>query len=119
MYSVHCYTVTLCYVAVTVIRMLERVIWAVLLAFLVYRWLPSKEDCLLVLVQAEESQQDRIKAINNVRHIFKVERNIDFHMKMDDETVAAAKVGLLEACRCWLDNIDPVSYTHLTLPTKA
>ena len=74
--------------------MVERVICAALIAFLMYRWLPDKENCLLVLVQAEEIQQDRIKTINNVRHIFKVEQNIDFHMEMDDEMVAAAKVGL-------------------------
>ena len=40
-----------------------------------------------VLVQAEDGD-DRIKKIDNVRHVFRVEMNIDFHLKMDEEAVA-------------------------------
>ena len=32
----------------------EKVILAALLAFIAYRWIPKDEDCLLVLVEAED-----------------------------------------------------------------
>ena len=44
-----------------------------------------------MLVQAEDSD-DRIKMIDNVRHVFRVEMNIDFLVKIDEEAVAAEKV---------------------------
>ena len=71
----------------------EKVIMAALFAFMAYRWLPKDEDCLLVLVEAEDtlSHRYRMKKLGNVRSIFKVDRNLDFHLRLDDEAAAEAK----------------------------
>ena len=34
----------------------------------------------------------RMKKLGNVRSIFKVDRNLDFHLRIDDEAAAEAKV---------------------------
>ena len=37
----------------------EKVIMAALFAFMAYRWIPKDEDCLLVLVEAEDTLSHR------------------------------------------------------------
>ena len=34
-----------------------------------------------------------MKKLGNVRSIFKVDRNLDFHLRLDDEASEEAKVG--------------------------
>ena len=95
----------------------EKVLWAVLIAVIVYRWVPRDESRLLVLVEAEDtlshrcwptfqencsflrrlssiflSHRYRMKKLGNVASIFKVDRNLDFHLRIDDEAASEAKV---------------------------
>ena len=37
----------------------EKVLWAVLISVIVYRWVPRDEDRLLVLVEAEDTTSHR------------------------------------------------------------
>ena len=60
--------------------------------------------------------------------IIDLEKRIgDFHLKIDDLTIEQGKIhgflgangsGKTTAAKLIMDIISPVSYTHLTLPTK-
>jgi len=65
-----------------------------LVAALLYGWRNYSQKYLLVLMQVDGGNEDRLKEINNVQAVFKVHKNMDSHMfigtdgELDQEKMA-------------------------------
>merc|ERR1711936_519637 len=65
---------------------MSQYIWILFLGILLYRYMPAlKETNHLVLLQIDPNHVKTLKELNIIRAVFKVEANVDSHMKRDDD----------------------------------
>ena len=73
----------------------------------IFRDLVSRKDSLIREIKELETKKDEL------------EKDIDLNFKGQSDNIAKRVKGFQEYLTGALQNLSPVSYTHLTLPTKA
>lgn len=64
----------------------------IFVAVLVYQWYPVVEHNILVLANSSTFEVSKLAQIKNVKAAFKIDQNIDDHMKRNDEKELETKV---------------------------
>ena len=62
------------------------------IARLGYQWFPVKEHNILVLVDSKELDVSKLAQVKNLKAVFRIDQNIDDHMKRDNPKELETKV---------------------------
>ena len=67
----------------------------IFVAVLVYQWYPVVEHNVLILANSSTFEVSKLAQIKNVKAAFKIDQNIDDHMKRNNEKELETKVCLI------------------------
>ena len=67
-------------------------IFVVFVAVIVYQWYPVTEHNILVLVNSNTFDVSKLAQVKNLKAVFKIDRNIDDHMKRNSPSELEARV---------------------------
>ena len=65
-----------------------------LLAVIAYRWYPTTEHNILVLVNSKTFDVSEIAQVKNLKAAFRIDKNIDEHMKRGNKEELERKVTM-------------------------
>ena len=69
-------------------------VFVVFLAVNLYQWYPVTEHNILVLVNSNTFEVSKLAQVKNLKAAFKIDRNIDSHMKINSASELEARVRL-------------------------
>ena len=67
-------------------------IFTVVVAIFIYQWYPTKDHNLLVLVESNTFDISKLSQIKQLKAVFRIDSNIDEHMKKHDPEELELKV---------------------------